>query len=228
MRDSVDVDPLSGARRFERGFNNLDSFSSIGAIDQRRSSHFNRVEKGRQLNAQRLFWRKLELPDRAFHRFDFATLGDMTVLEGFDFVLGNVVIAYRRRIFPNNCQLTDFSRPMITCFDRRQNRCTVVVAAVFKNNQRLVIHFASASEKISQHRVHPAWRSSKKKTKQIDEMNAVRERDTGVLPRTFEAAEVCPQHLDFAETVLSNRVPHPDRCRIEPENMHDLQNSSVA
>src|SRR5205814_1013356 len=121
-----------------------------------------------------------------------------------------------------------FSRPMITCLDRRQNRRTVVVAAIFKNNQRLVIHFAFASEKISHHRMHSAWRSSKKKTKQIDEMNAVRECDTGVLPRTFEAAEVRAQHFDFAETILSNRVPHPDRCRIEPENMPDLQNQSVA
>src|ERR1043166_2147812 len=208
-RASVDVDPLSGPRRFERGFDNLDSFCSVGAIDQRRRSHFNGIEKCRELGAQRFFRRKLQLLDRASLRFDFAALGDVTILESFDFVLRNVVIANRGRIFSDNCQLADFSRPMITGLDRRQNRRTFA-AVVFQNNQRLVIHFAFASEKISHHRVHSAWRSSKKKMKQIDEMNAVREGDSSVLSRAFEAAEVRAQHLNFAETILRDRVTHPD------------------
>src|SRR5207248_4496371 len=64
------------------------------------------------------------------------------------------------------------------------------------------------------------------KAKEVDEMDSVRESHPGVHSGPFEAAEIRPQHLDLAEPALRNRLFHPNRCRIEPENVADLHNQS--
>src|SRR6266404_3445492 len=51
--DSVDVDPFSGARRFQRGLNHANCVHSVRAIHQRPIARFDRLEKRRQLRAQR-------------------------------------------------------------------------------------------------------------------------------------------------------------------------------
>src|SRR5215468_11132742 len=80
----ADVDPLSGARRFESRFHDANRFHSIGPINQRR--------------AERFFRREFELMHRAFLRFYFQTVTNMTILELFDFVLRHIVIADYGRI----------------------------------------------------------------------------------------------------------------------------------
>src|SRR6266568_4941876 len=116
---------------------------------------------------------------------------------------------------------------MVTGLDCRQNR-SAAAAIVFQDNERFVIHLAIASKKIPHHRMNAPRRFSEKKLEQIDKMNAVGERYARVLAWTLKAAEICAQHFDLAEALLRNRVAHPDRGRIEPENVSDLQNQSVA
>src|SRR5262249_119336 len=194
-----DVDPLSGPRRFKSGFDNTNRFSPIGAINQRRSSRRNRVEKGDQLRPQRFFWRKLELMDRAFHCFDSAVTGDVPVFERFNFVLGNVVIADGGRIFPDDRQLAHFSRQMLSLFDRRQNR-TSVASVVLHNNERLVLPFVRESNKTSHHRIDTSRRSPQQKLKQDDKVDDVFKNDAAVPARPLEAAEIRAQHFDLPET----------------------------
>src|SRR5262245_18044746 len=138
---------------------------------------------------------------RALHRFYFSAFADVTILESFDFVLRNVVIADRRRIFPDDRQLADFARQMVTGFDRRHD-WRAAVAIVFENNQRLIIHLFFATHKVAHHGVHTSRRASEQKTKQIDEMNAVGKRYASIAARTFEAAKVGTQHFDFAKATF--------------------------
>ncbi len=59
-------------------------------------------------------------------------------------------------------------------------------------------------------------------------MDAVGKSHARVLARTLKAAEIGAQHFDFTEAPLRDCVAHPNRSRIEPENVADLQNQSVA
>src|SRR2546428_2855725 len=67
-------------------------------------------------------------------------------------------------------------------------------------------------------------RRSEQEVKQIDKVNAVGKRHASVVTGTLEAAESRPQHLQPAKSSFSNRVAHPQRSRVEPENMANLQN----
>src|SRR5437867_7528162 len=69
-------------------------------------------------------------------------------------------------------------------------------------------------------------RPTEEKVEQIDKMNAVGKCNSRVGPGTLEAAKYRAQHLEPAESPISNCVTHPQRCRIEPENMPHLQNQS--
>src|SRR5215475_8025825 len=85
--DLIDVDPFSGPRRFHRGLDNANGFSSVRAVHQRTLARFDRIQKRREFRAKWFFRWKLELVHRAFHRFDFAVLVLVAVLERFNFVL---------------------------------------------------------------------------------------------------------------------------------------------
>ena len=74
--------------------------------------------------------------------------------------------------------------------------------------------------------MNTSWRPTEEKVEQINKMNAVGKCNSRVRPGTLEAAKYRPQHLEPAESPISNRVAHPQRCRIEPENMPHLQNQS--
>src|SRR5438067_10554333 len=107
---------------------------------------------------------------------------------------------------------------MITGFNRRQNR-SAIAASVFENNQRFIVHLAIAPEKIAHHRMNAPRRAAEKKLKQIDKMNAVGESYARVLAWSFEAAEIRAQHFDLTKTSLRDRVPHPNRGRVEAKNV---------
>ena len=57
-------------------------------------------------------------------------------------------------------------------------------------------------------------------------MNAVRKSNASIVAGTLKAAESRPQHLESTESPFGNRVAHPQRCWIEPENMTNLQNQA--
>ncbi len=57
--------------------------------------------------------------------------------------------------------------------------------------------------------MNTSWRNTEKKIEEIDKMNAVRERDAGILSRALEPAESRLQHLEPAKLVLDNRIAHP-------------------
>src|SRR5215472_15089137 len=160
----ADVDPLSGARRFESRFYDANRFHSIGPINQRRAPRFNRVKKCGEFRAERFFRREFELMHRAFLRFYFRTVTNMTILERFDFVLRHIVIADHGRILSDDRQFAHFSRQMVTGLDRRQNR-SAAVAFVFQNNERFIIHLDGASEKIVHDRMHSSWRAPEQEAK---------------------------------------------------------------
>jgi hypothetical protein len=70
-------------------------------------------------------------------------------------------------------------------------------------------------------------RRSEQEVEQIDKVNAVGKSHARIVTGTLEAAESRSQHLQPAKSSLSDCIAHPQRRRVEPENMADLQNQSV-
>ena len=157
---------------------------------------------------------------RPFQRFDRAVAGNMSILECLDLVLRHIVIAHRRRVCANDRDFAELTRRMIACLDCREY-WRALGAIIFQDNQRFVVH--SAIEEIPKHSVNAARRGSEKEVKEIDEVNAVGEGDTGILPRTLEAAESRAQHPELPELALHDRIAQPKRRRIEPKNVSYLQ-----
>ena len=58
-------------------------------------------------------------------------------------------------------------------------------------------------------------------------MNAVGKRDAAVVARTFEPAEMPANHVHAAKLARLDRITHPQRRRIKPQNMTDLQDPFV-
>ena len=143
----------------------------------------------------------------------------MPIFERFDLVLCHVVIAHRGAICSANDYFAKFAWCMVSCFYRREYRRTVALI-VFQDNQRFVVH--SAAQKITQNRMNAPWRRFEEKIEKIDKMNAVGKSDAGVVPGTFKAAESGAQYLELAKSPLGNRIAHPERRRVEPENMPNL------
>src|ERR1700746_367789 len=71
------------------------------------------------------------------------------------------------------------------------------------------------------------WRRSQKKIEQVNKVNAVRKSHACIVTGTLEATESRPQHLQLPKSSLSNRIAHPQRRRVEPKNMADLENQSA-
>src|SRR5205814_7168726 len=121
------------------------------------------------------------------------------------------------------CDLSDFSRRVISRFNRREDRRAIRVI-VFERDQRLVVH--STSKKIPEHSLHASWWCSEEEIEKINEMDAIGKSNARIGPRAFESAESRAQHLEPSKLPTDDRVSHPYRGRIEPKNMPNLQNQS--
>src|SRR5438876_991163 len=194
------------------------------SIDGRRHPLLDRINESCQFGTKRFLRRKFELVHRTFLSFYRVAIGNVPILERLDLVLRHIVITHRGRIGSHNGYFAQLARGIVSGFYRREYRGTFA-SIVFQNNQRFIIH--SPTEKITQHRMNTPRRRAEEEVEQIDKMNAVGKSHARIVTRTLEAAESRPQHLQSAKSSLGNGIAHPERRRVEPENMANLQNQSA-